>query len=243
MTNASWSELDSQAFLDCGRYFVPRREEQVATVRALIPEHEGSFVALDLACGEGLLAEAILARFPLATVVGYDLSPAMLERAGRRLAAFGKRFQTRPFDLAASAWRQPDGAAHAIVSSLSIHHLDGAQKQALFHDLWRMLAPGGALIIVDVVLAATPEARALAADAWDAEVDRRARELDGSTAALDYFRREGWNMYRAEVPDDYDKPSTLTDQLRWLAEAGFTGVDSYWMYAGHAIFGGRKAHG
>lgn len=235
-----WSEGDSRAFLDFGRYFVPERERQVATVSAMIPPRDGPFVALDLACGEGLLAEAILERFPAATVVGLDLSPAMLARARARLAGFGGRFEGRQFDLADTAWRGPDGGAHAIVSSLSVHHLDGAQKRALFKDLWRMLAPGGALVIADVVLAASAEARELAAAAWDDEVARRALALDGDTAALDYFRREGWNMYRADVPDDYDKPSPLAEQLRWLQEAGFAEVDVYWMLAGHAIFGGRR---
>lgn len=240
MSNPPWSEGDSQAFIDFGRYFVPERERQAATVCALIPAREGPFTALDLACGEGLLAEAILARFPAATVVGLDLSPTMLARASERLAAYGERFQARQFDLADAAWRSPTGGAHAIVSSLSVHHLDAAQKRALFADLWRMLAPGGALVIADVVLAATPEARELAAATWDEEVARRALELDGDTAALDYFRRQGWNMYRADVPDDYDKPSTLAEQLGWLAEAGFVGVDVAWMLAGHAIFAGRK---
>jgi tRNA (cmo5U34)-methyltransferase len=240
MSTPQWSEENSQAFLDYGRYFVPQREEQVATVCALVPAVEGPFLALDLACGEGLLAEAILARFPAATVRGLDLSPAMLARAAGRLAAYGERFQTQQFDLADTAWRQPDETAHAIVSSLSIHHLDGAQKQALFRDLWRMLAPGGALVIADVVLAASPEARELAAVAWDAEVARRAVELDGTMAALEFFQREGWNMYRADLTDDIDKPSPLADQLRWLAEAGFVAVDVSWMLAGHAIFGGRR---
>ena len=241
MSIPRWSELDSQAFLDFGRYFVPERERQIATVCSLIPPLPGAGTVLDLACGEGFLAEAILARFPAATVVGLDLSPAMLARARERLASFGERFQTRQFDLAATDWREPAGGAHAIVSSLSIHHLDGPQKQALFRDLWGMLAPGGALVIADVVLTATPEARDLAAETWEAEVARRALALDGTTEALTFFRREGWNMYRAELPDDYDKPSRLLDQLHWLEEAGFVDVDVAWMLAGHAIFGGRRA--
>jgi hypothetical protein len=48
-------------------------------------------------------------------------------------------------------------------------------------------------------------------------------------------------MYRYFDPDDIDKPSRLLDQLKWLEQAGFADVDVYWMLAGHAIFGGRKA--
>lgn|SRR5690606_2213941 len=42
------------------------------------------------------------------------------------------------------------------------------------------------------------------------------------------------------IEDDVDKPSRILDQLKWLEEAGFQRVDVYWMYAGHAIFGGEK---
>jgi hypothetical protein len=38
-----------------------------------------------------------------------------------------------------------------------------------------------------------------------------------------------------------DKPSRLSDQFRWLEEAGFAEVDVFWMQAGHAIYGGRRA--
>lgn len=46
-------------------------------------------------------------------------------------------------------------------------------------------------------------------------------------------------MYRH--PDPVDKPSRLMDQLLWLEQAGWRDVDVYWMRAGHAMFGGRKA--
>ncbi len=40
----------------------------------------------DLGCGTGLFLEAVADRWPAARLVGVDLSPAMLEAAGRRLA-------------------------------------------------------------------------------------------------------------------------------------------------------------
>ncbi|HEU5013645.1 MAG TPA: class I SAM-dependent methyltransferase, partial [Roseiflexaceae bacterium] len=77
----AWSENDSQKFIDLGRYFVPNRELQIATICDLIPERDEPFNVLELSCGEGLLAEAVLQRFSTSTVYGYDLSPAMLQRA------------------------------------------------------------------------------------------------------------------------------------------------------------------
>ncbi len=129
----------------------------------------------------------------------------------------------------------------AVVSSLAVHHLDGPQKQQLFRDAYRLLAPGGPLIIADLIEPAHPQGWKMAADAWDEAVRERALMLDGNIAGADWFEREHWNTFRYFDPEDIDKPSKLFDQLEWLRASGFTGVDVYWMRAGHAIYGGWKS--
>ena len=37
-----------------------------------------------------------------------------------------------------------------------------------------------------------------------------------------------------------DQPSALFHHLVWLKHAGFAAVDCWWIYAGHAVFGGHK---
>jgi tRNA (cmo5U34)-methyltransferase len=234
----AWSENDSQKFIDLGRYFVPNRELQIATICDLIPERDEPFNVLELSCGEGLLAEAVLQRFSTSTVYGYDLSPAMLQRAQQRLAAYGERFRTQQFALADHAWRSPAWPVHAIISSLTIHHLDDAGKETLYSDVFRMLAPGGVFVVADLVQPANLLAQRVAEREWDRAVEERAVKLDGNTDALALFEQEKWNLYR--YPDPVDMPSRLFDQLRWLEAAGFRDVDVYWMRAGHAIFGGTK---
>lgn len=54
---------------------------------------------------------------------------------------------------------------------------------------------------------------------------------EASTTFIDYGRY---------FDPDFDKPSRLVNQLNWLAAAGFTAVDVYWLRAGHAVFGGYK---
>jgi tRNA (cmo5U34)-methyltransferase len=236
---SGWDETDSREFIDYGRFFVPGREEQIAAVLALIPEPgEGRLV--DLCCGEGLLSAALLERFPRARVLAMDLSPAMLAQARVTCAAHGDRFETRPFDLAHRSWRTFPEPVHAFVSSLAIHHLDGAGKRELFHDLAAALVPGGVLVIADLVLPATPASHALAARAWDEAVRRRSLDLLGHLEPYEVFRDERWNLWADPAPDPIDQPSPLFDQLRWLAEAGFAGVDVCWMKAGHAVYGGVR---
>lgn len=127
-----WSEETSRLFIDYGRYFVPERDQQMQMIAALLSYLEGPGLVLELCCGEGLLAEVLLDRFPSVTVQGLDGSSEMLGRARQRLARFGNRFRCRTFDLASDAWRAPGFAVEAVVSSMAIHHLTGPQKQELF---------------------------------------------------------------------------------------------------------------
>lgn len=238
----AWDENDSRAFIDHGRIFVPDREEQIETLLSLIPPSPRHIV--ELCCGAGALAGAILDRFPSCVVHAYDRSPAMLEHARSALARpspRGDRFEGIEFDLADRSWRSFPWAPDAILSSLAIHHLDDAGKRELFRDMARALAPGGALLVADLVKPATAAGVALAARAWDDAVRRRAQEIAGSLEPFEIFRSERWNYYADPEPDPIDQPSTLLDQLRWLEEAGLTGVDVHWMKAGHAIFGGVRA--
>ncbi len=235
-----WDEETSQRYLDYGRYFVPERERQMRISVDLLRNMSEPCSVLELCCGEGLLAELLLDEIPGSSYRGMDGSGLMLERAGQRLSRFGDRVRLSNFNLADHAWRKLDGPVNAVVSSLAIHHLDGEGKQLLFKDVYACLSPGGAFIIADMIEPATPPGRALAADAWDELVRERALELDGNTAGFDFFQREGWNTYRYLDPDDIDHPSPLFDQLKWLEQAGFIGIDVHYMKAGHALFSGWK---
>jgi SAM-dependent methyltransferase len=235
-----WDEELSRTFMDYGRYFVPDRDGQIAVMVSLLPEDFGAGTVLELCCGEGLLAEAILARYPDLRVVGYDGSSEMRRAACRRLAHFGERFEARDFDLGAADWRAWDEPVLAVVTSLAVHHLEGPEKARLFRDIYRLLSPRGVFVIADVIDPAHPIGKASAGAAHDEVVRRQSLALDGDTRAFDFFQREGWNIFRYLDPDDIDKPSKLYEQLRWLDEAGFEAVDVFWMQAGHAIFGGWK---
>lgn len=236
----SWTESDSQAFIDYGRYFVPERDVQIQTFCDLVPD--GATQILELCCGAGLLAGALLERFPQATVYAYDGSVEMLNHTRQQLTAYSERLQTRQFDLADASWRSFDQPLDAVVSSLAIHHLDGGQKQQLFADVYHMLAPGGVFLVADVMLPTSEAAAAVAASMWDEATREQAMKHDGNLDGFAYFEREKWNMYRHPEPpeESIDKPSTLLEQLTWLVEAGFSAVDVYWMKAGHALFGGVK---
>lgn len=206
---------------------VPRYDElHDALLNAPPHDRDRPVRVLELGAGTGELTAKLLTRFPESTVLAVDHSEQMLAEADRKLATFGDRAE-----LAGGAFPDdyPDasGEYDLVVSSLAIHHLDAADKRALFDAILEALAPGGWFLNADVVRFDAPHLESLAEDMIE-----------------NWVRAKGWEerdfMDEWEASDDYDDPSTLTDQLVWLRESGFEAVTSIWQYYNFAVYGGRK---
>lgn len=237
-----WKETQMyKEYIDYSRYFIPEREEQILTICNQIQPPDGAMRIVELCCGEGLLAGALLERFPSCSVLAMDGAPKMIETAKQNLARYGGRVEYQQFNLAEMEWRSMAAPPDAVVSSLAIHHLDDAGKRSLFDDMFIALKPGGAFVIADVLKLATGLAKSHAAEAWKRVVRRTCAEIDGNLDKYQYFLESGWNLHELPAPKPVDKPSRLLDQLNWLTEAGFVNVDVFWMKAGFAVFGGYKA--
>ena len=148
-------------------------------------------------------------------------------------------FSTGEFRLEGTAWRRYRGL-WCIASSLAVHHLDAAGKAGLFVDCHRMLAPGGVLVLFDVMRYPRVEATQLAARHWDDYVRRHAAEHRRDDAWQTFVDDE-WNMYAfPPQPGDIDQPSTLLEHLQWGVQAGFVDCDVHSLDAGHALMSFRK---
>jgi tRNA (cmo5U34)-methyltransferase len=234
----AWSEDDAATFRAIAPVAVPRRDEMDAAIVAAVPfATDASFRILDLGSGDGALAEALLTRFPRTTLTALDGSASMRHGASQRLRRFDDRVRIAPFDLASLDWWDRMFGAGLIVSSMCVHHLNDAKKQYLYKAAADRLAPGGALLIADLVDPQHPTVRAVAADRWDALAKAQADAL-GAPELFGRFEQERWNWFR--FPDDADQPSALLHHLVWLRHAGFAAVDCMWLDAGHAVFGGFK---
>ncbi len=236
----NWDEGHSRTFLAYGRYFVPERERQLKIIIDLLHQPPDGALLVELCPGEGLLSRALLDRFPACRVLALEGSAEMRARTQATCQDNADRLTIAPFELESGDWRVFAEAPHGVVSSLAIHHLDGPEKRILFGDMAAAMASGGALIIADIVRPPDVYGLAVAAQQWDDAVRSRALAIDGDVRAFAEFQRLGWNYFHDPDGQVIDKPSTLAEQLTWLAEAGFVAVDCAWLLAGHAIFSGRK---
>jgi trans-aconitate methyltransferase len=235
-----WSESDSQRFIELGRVYTPDRDEIRETILDLLPAGaDEAFLAVELGVGAGWLSEAILERFPRARVLGLDGSPAMLRETAARSRPYAGRVELRPFRLEDPSWlAELPEAPRCFVSSLVLHHLDADGKRALYRALCERLAPGGALLVADLVAPRSERQRRYLARRWDAAVERQSLAFTGNRDAYRQFVAERWNWY--EYPDPMDMPSAVPEHLAWLTEAGFVGADVFWARAGHAVYGAYK---
>jgi tRNA (cmo5U34)-methyltransferase len=132
-----------------------------------------------------------------------------------------------------------------VLSSLCVHHLSDEGKRQLFKSIATQLEPGGALLLADIIEPATQQIANLFAQQYDDIVRKQSLAIRGDLSGYEQFLQLKWNyfLYDYGSADSTDYPSSLSDQLVWLREAGFSIVDCFWMQAGHAVYGGYMREG
>jgi SAM-dependent methyltransferase len=154
---------------------------------------------VDLGCGTGLLAAA--AASEARRVVGVDVSPAMLEVARSRSDAVDW------VEAGFLTYEHEGDPPQLVHSRNALHHLPDFWKGLALARIHDLLAPGGVLVLRDLVYAFEP-----------AEADRAIEEWLAGSAANP---AEGWTRGELEehVRDEHSTFAWLLEPL--LEHAGF----------------------
>lgn len=193
---------------------IPCFQSLYGTAVGLIPD--GASRVLDLGAGTGLLSELVRSRFPEALLHLLDSSEPMLAQAEVRFREDRRvSFQLGDYmtvDWSAGLDASWGAGCDAIVSALSIHHLQDNAKKALFRRVRLALRPGGVFVNAEQILQPTTELEAAARKEWLEEV----RGLGATEEQI------GASLLRQTE----DRCATVASQVHWLREAGFAEVRS-----------------
>lgn len=102
---------------------------------------------LDLGCGTGSTTVLLKQAFPSATVIGMDLSPYMLAIACQKARRAGLSIQFCHGNAETTGFE--DGQFDVVTASLLFHETPVAIAQAILKEGFRLLKPGGQILILD----------------------------------------------------------------------------------------------
>jgi ubiquinone/menaquinone biosynthesis C-methylase UbiE len=148
---------------------------------------------LEVGCGTGELLRAVAAAGRPARLAGLDPDPKMLAQADAKLRGAGVEPElVRGY---AQALPFPDGSFDLVLSSLMLHHLDTPTKRSALREWRRVLAPGGALVLVDFGVA---RSRALRALLWAGKLGIFEEVADNLRGRVPAFLDEAGFAWREE---------------------------------------------
>jgi ubiquinone/menaquinone biosynthesis C-methylase UbiE len=126
----------------------PRRVKLAGNVAAAIIDSihpNRTMDVLDFGCGTGLIT--LLMQPQVKSIIGVDSSQGMLDVLERKVGERGLENVATVFcDF--ERGDRPDGRFHLIVSSMTLHHIQGLSQ--LFQYFNELLLPGGVLCLADL---------------------------------------------------------------------------------------------
>ena len=141
-------------------------EQQVGRAIARHGRGRGPMTVLDLGCGTGFTAAAILARSPKTRLIALDNEPQMTRQASKNLREWVRAGLVLVKRADALSWlrRARTGSLDAVGSVFTIHNLERGYRSRLLREIRRALKPGGLFVNADkYALAPKPQAKVLRA--------------------------------------------------------------------------------
>lgn len=103
---------------------------------------------LDLGTGGGQITIGVAQAFEQINIVGVDLAPIMLDMARDRVADAGLAARVTLELADVKALPYENGTFDAVFSNTILHHIP--EPLAMLREAWRVLRPGGVLVIRDL---------------------------------------------------------------------------------------------
>ena len=186
---------------------------------------------IDLGCGTGNAALAVLQKIPSARIYLIDGSERMVKVAAEKISCAHPNaiLGCSVADLAGSDWEEglESEGYDAIISTLVLEHLPFDRYKVAIAKCYRLLKPGGRLLAAE----GYSEEGSDMQEWFFEEMEERRRAIDPELS--DFVAR-----LRDEKETHYY--CSKAEKEDWWMQAGFVQVNVLWQYLCIALMAGRK---
>lgn len=177
---------------------------------------------LDLGAGTGLLTYYWYKAFPNANFTLVDLAADMLKVAEKRFDGL------QNFDYCVSDYLEqyPTEKFDAVISALSIHHLENLDKEKLFGKVYNSLNDGGVFVNYDQFCADSEQMSEKYNRYWENELE------NGGLSSRDI---QLWHERRT-----LDKECSVLQEIEMMKRSGFSSVQCVYSCRKFAVIMGTK---
>ena len=173
---------------------------------------------LDLGCGNGNVTEQLIDQFKEANYFLLDASKEMLSICRNRF----KKYQIRVMESYFNDYMFPVDHFDIVAGGFSLHHCDQNEKRQLFQKIYNSLRENGIFAISDLMIDKHDTAHDELIAYWGRLVNKNFPDGEKWTWIMEHY-------------DEFDKPDSVENQLKWLRAAGFNDIDiiikdQYWVH-------------
>ncbi|MBO5607198.1 MAG: class I SAM-dependent methyltransferase [Treponema sp.] len=172
---------------------------------------------IDLGSGTGLLPSFWFRHFPNAQYVLCDIAEEMLELAKKRFAGL----PNIKYEVLDYSKELPSGKAELIISALSIHHLEHEAKKSLFKNIYSSLSESGLFVNYDQFCCENTDMNSKIEDYWINQI---------KSSGISQTEYDRW-LERKKL----DRECSVSQEIGWLKEAGFSTADCIYSYGKFAV--------
>lgn len=186
------------------RNFIPCFDEfYIESTDFIIDYIKKPDMILDLGAGTGLLSEIWYNRLPKSRFILTDIADEMLNIARARFSGA----PNVTIDIRDYAKELPESDFDAVISGLSIHHIEDDNKKELFSAIYKRLPDGGIFVNYDQFIADNILIENAYNEYWQNYINN---------SGIDKREQE-----RGKERRKLDKECSVLNQLKMLEEAGF----------------------
>lgn len=195
------------------RRFIPCFDDYYEyTTKFIVSNLDAPRCVLDLGAGTGLLTYYWFREYKDAEYVLVDIADEMLDISRKRFNGLANIHH----EVLDYTVQLPVGKFDAVISALSIHHLDNKQKKELFQRIYDILPIGGVFVNYDQFYAGTPRMDQWFDSYWEKQLYR---------SGLTDRDIELWKERRK-----LDKECSVDKEIDMLRQLSFSDVKCLYTY-------------